>query len=126
MQLKGVAAAAAVLAIAAAGCSTSLSAEPGYARVVAARYCSNFGTFDSPSDLKNGVLFVQVHQRTSDQTLADGNDLSSVSTWQPLGAALESIGVLGPSSTWDARSKSTYLAALPKMWQACQAAGLNP
>jgi hypothetical protein len=115
-----------VLAVAEAGCSTSLTPEPGYSRALAARYCANFGTFDRPSDLKNGVLFVQVHEHTSDQTLANGHDLSSVSTWQPLGAALEDIGGLGPISTWDARSKSAYLAALPKIWRAYQAAGLNP
>jgi hypothetical protein len=126
MHLKGVAAAAAVLVIASAGCSNSLSAEPGYARALAAGYCANFGTFDTPSDLKNGVLFVQVNKRSSDRTFADGNELSSVSTWHPLGAALEDIGGLGPSSTWDARSKSAYLAALPKIWRACQAVGLNP
>jgi hypothetical protein len=126
MQLKGVAAAAAVLAVAAAGCSTSLTPEPGYARALAARYCANFGTFDSPSHLKKGVLFVQVNKRTSDRTFADGKELSSVSTWQPLGAALEDIGGLGPSSTWDAGSKSAYLAALSKIWRACKAAGLNP
>ena len=125
MQLKGLAAAIAVLAVAAAGCSTSLTPEPGYA-ALAAGYCANFGAFDTPSDLKNGVLFVQVHKRTSDRTFADGNELSSVSTWHPLGAALEDIGGPGPSSTWDARSKSAYLAALSKIWRACQAAGLNP
>jgi hypothetical protein len=125
MQLKGVAATA-VLAFAATSCSTSLGAESGYAHVVAARYCAEFGTFDSPSDLKNGAFFVQVHRGTSGQTLDDGNQLSSVSTWHPLGAALVDIGGLGASSTWDARSKSAYLAALPKIWRACQTAGLNP
>jgi hypothetical protein len=126
MQLTVVAAATATLALALTGCSTSLSAEPGYSRAVAARYCASFGTFDSPRNLSSTTLMVQVDKRTSDQTLNDGNDLASVSTWQTLGAALQDIGGLGPSATWDVGSKSSYLAELPRIWRACQAAGLNP
>jgi hypothetical protein len=126
MRSTRVAAATAVLVIAAAGCSTSLRAEPGYAHALAAGYCSNFGTFDSPRDLKSGYLMVEVDKRYSDRTRHDGNDLSTVSTWRPLGDALEDVGNLGPSSTWDSKAKSSYLAALPKIWRACKVADLNP
>jgi hypothetical protein len=42
----------------------------GSAHALAGRYCTDFGGFDSPRNLRNGVIMVQVDKPTAGQTLA--------------------------------------------------------